>query len=206
MLFPTLGILFCSEPIISVKDTTFVGSDDPAYPFPLPLISNIYTTLQYKLWIQSPNEYEWCCYVGMFSNLLHLNLCCNFSPSIVDTRWPLKIYGWVMIHSQGIHTISYIRNKFLNIFHVWPISTWYFEVGFRGGVLRPTLFFVFYFYIFNLGQTYKVDWKYGYTDRQQGSPCWTGRVYDVVLIIVNTVYLRYLLSLWCKIIDRFLLL
>ena len=140
-------------------------------------------------------------------------MCCMYIIVVITHCILLIIYvcpgdiwvGYDALSGYKYHSLHQTYG-FWYIFDIWPISTWYFEVGSRGGVLRPTLFFVFYFYIFNLGQTYKVDWKYGYTDGHKGSPCWTGRVYDVVLIIVNTVYSRYLLSLWCKIIDIFLLL
>ena len=131
-------------------------------------------------------------------------MCCMYIIVFIMHCMLLRIYGcpgdiWVGYDALSGYKYQsqHQTYSFGYIFDIWPILTWYFEVGSRGGVLRPTLFFVFYFYISNLRHTYRMAWKCGYTEGQQGSPLWMRGVYDVVLIIDNTFYSRYLLYLWC---------
>ena len=67
-----------------------------------------------------------------------------------------------MMPYQGINIRANIRHTVLDIFLIFgPYQLDILKWDLEGGVLHPTLFFVFYFYISNLGRTYKVDSKYG---------------------------------------------
>ena len=131
-------------------------------------------------------------------------MCCMYIIVVITHCILLIIYVFLRGIWVGYDILSGYKYQILHqtygfwyIFDIWSILTWYFEVGSGGGVLHPTLIFVFYFYISNLRHTYRMAWKYGYTEGQQGSPLWMRGVYDVVLIIDNTFYSRYLLYLWC---------